>query len=278
MPSPFPGMDPYLEGEMWQEFHSTLANAIRGQILAALPPAYTALLAKRYVLDQAATSSREKARVIYPDVHIAKIAESLPAYAAAPRSMPVSPMPAPAHPIRMVNPVIVTEKIPVLSIEIRDVARRRLVTLIEILSPANKRNGGAVDYWRRRRELLDRKVHLLELDLLRGGERIPLWGELPPAAYTIMLSRANDRPTTEVWPVALAQPLPPTPVPLLPPDADLTLDLQGAVAACFDLVHYERLLDYTAAPPPPPLAADEMAWVEATLQWAGIRPHPVSVP
>ena len=187
-------------------------------------------------------------------------------------------MPAPSRPIRMVNPVIVTEKIPVLSIEIRDVARRRLVTLIEILSPANKRNGGALDYWRRRRDLLDRKVHLLELDLLRGGERIPLWGELPPAAYYIMLSRANDRPATEVWPVALAQPLPPTPVPLLPPDADLTLDLQGAVAACFDLVHYERLLDYTAAPPPPPLAADEMAWVEATLQWAGIRPHPVSLP
>jgi hypothetical protein len=271
-------MDPYLEGEMWQEFHSTLANAIRGQILAALPPAYTALLAKRYVLDQASTAPQDRARVIYPDVHIAKIAESLPAYATTPRPAPIPPMLAPSRPIRMVNPVIVTEKIPVLSIEVRDVARRRLVTLIEILSPANKRDGGAADYWRRRRELLKRKVHLLELDLLRGGERVPLWGELPPAAYYIMLSRANDRPTTEVWPVALTQPLPPTPVPLLPPDADLTLDLQGAVNACYDLVHYERLLDYTAAPPLPPLAADELAWAEAILQAAGLRPTPASVP
>jgi hypothetical protein len=262
-------MDPYLEGEMWQEFHSTLANAIRGQILAALPPTYTALLAKRYIVDQTSTDPR----TIYPDVHIAKIAESLPAYT-------VERGPArgfqPHLPIRLVNPQIVTEKIPVLSIEIRDVAKRRLVTLIEILSPANKRGQGAWEYQSRRRELLKRHVHLLELDLLRVGRRIPLWGELPSAAYYIMLSRANDRPATEVWPVALAQPLPPTPIPLLSPDADLTLDLQGAVDACYDLVHYERLLDYTAAPPPPPLAADEMAWVEATLQWAGIRPHPVS--
>jgi hypothetical protein len=262
-------MDPYLEGEMWQEFHSTLANAIRGEILASLPPAYTALLAKRYVLDQTSTAPH----TIYPDVHIAKIAESLPAYAVAPARAPI-----PRLPVRLMNPRIVAEKVPMLSIEIRDVAKRRLVTLIEILSPANKRSQGAGEYQARRRKLLDQKVHLLELDLLRGGERILLWGDLPPAAYYIMLSRAEDRPTTEVWPVALAETLPAVPVPLLPPDADLIFDLQGAVDACFDLVHYERLLDYTAAPPPPSLTADEVAWVEATLQRAGIRHSPVSVP
>ncbi len=50
MASPFPGMDPYLEGEMWQEFHETLAGAIRGQLVRKLPEKYVALLAKRYVV------------------------------------------------------------------------------------------------------------------------------------------------------------------------------------------------------------------------------------
>jgi len=264
-------MDPYLEGEMWQEFHSRLANQISAQLLAVLPPSYTALLAKRYIVDQTSLDPR----AIYPDVHIAKIAESLPAYTVD-RGSARGRL---SHlPIRLVNPQIVTEKIPVLSIEIRDVAKRRLVTLIEILSPANKRGQGAWEYQSRRRELLKRHVHLLELDLLRAGRRIPLWGELPPAAYYILLSRADDRPATEVWPVALTETLPAVPVPLHRPDADLTLDLQAAVTACFDLVHYERLLDYTAAPPPPPLTAEETAWVEATLQGAGIRPRPVSTP
>lgn len=269
MPSPFPGMDPYLEGEMWQEFHSRLANQISAQLLAALPPSYTALLAKRYIVDRTPTDPR----TIYPDVHVAKIAENLPAYT-------VDRSPArgrlPHLPVRLVNPQIITEKIPVLSIEIRDVAKRRLVTLIEILSPANKRGQGAWEYQSRRRELLKRHMHLLELDLLRAGRRIALWGELPPAAYYILLSRADDRPTTEVWPVALAETLPAVPVPLHRPDADLALDLQAAVTACFDLVHYERLLDYQTPPPSLPLTPDETAWVEAISQSAGIRPRPVS--
>lgn len=54
MASPFPGMDPYLEGELWQEFHETLASEIRAQLMPRLAPKYVALLAKRYVLDLSA--------------------------------------------------------------------------------------------------------------------------------------------------------------------------------------------------------------------------------
>jgi hypothetical protein len=87
---------------------------------------------------------------------------------------------------------------------------------------------------------------------------------LPPAPYYIYLSRFQRRPITEVWPVQLHERLPLVPIPPLPPDPDVILDLQAAVDACFELVGYENLLDYTQ-PPPPPLGPDEAAWVQAQL-------------
>jgi hypothetical protein len=257
-------MDPYLEGEMWQEFHATLANAIRAQVLAALPPTYTALLAKRYVLDYRPMDPRwQQDRVIYPDVHVAKVQEAVPVYTTS------VPVPRPAV---LISPY--AEEVPQLRIEIRDVAERLLVTLIEILSPANKEGQGARDYNRRRIRLLKRDIHILEIDLLRGGRRIMLWGEVPPAAYYVYLSRMDNRPATEVWPTGLRERLPVVPVPLLEPDPDVLLDLQAAVNACFDLVHYERLLDYSGPPPLPDLSAEDAAWVAATLSTAGLRGMP----
>lgn len=90
-----------------------------------------------------------------------------------------------------------------------------------------------------------------EVDLLRGGTRIQLLGEPPPAPYYVYLSRRQRRPYTQIWPITLRDPLPTVPVPLLPPDPDVPLDLQAAVDACFDLVGYERLLDYAGPPPRP---------------------------
>src|SRR6266545_4708156 len=73
MPSPFPGMDPYLEGDLWQEFHQRLAGAISAQLMRVLPRRYVALLAKRYVVDRAGLSivDAPSERIIYPDVHVA---------------------------------------------------------------------------------------------------------------------------------------------------------------------------------------------------------------
>ncbi len=71
--------------------------------------------------------------------------------------------------------------------------------------------------------------------------------------------------------MALPDTLPTVPLPLLPPDPDVPLDLQAAVDACFALVGYERLIDYTQPPPPPVLPPEEAAWVDATLRAAGLR-------
>ncbi|OQY99862.1 MAG: hypothetical protein B6D41_00600 [Chloroflexi bacterium UTCFX4] len=261
MASPFPGMDPYLEGEMWMEFHDRLANQISEQLLQKLPERYTALLNKHYWLDDSALEIISQARSIYPDVHVVEASraqEALVEYVVAGIQEEI---------VELVSPI--PQEIPALSVEIRDVAERRLVTVIEILSPGNKRGKGWEDYNDKRVELLGTRTHLVEIDLLRAGRRIYLIGELPSVPYFVFLSRVQRRPRTTVFPIPLRGKLPTIPIPLLPPDADVAFDLQAAVDACFNLVHYERLLDYTKALPPPELDAEDAQWVQEKIRAAG---------
>lgn len=266
MSSPFPGMDPYLEGEMWQEFHETLASAIRAQLITHLSPKYVALLAKRYVVDRPALGvfdTPTSERAFYPDLHVVAPPGTAPATMTS-ASIAVD---EPAAEL----PNSWSEEVPVLSVEIRDIAQRRLVTMIAILSPVNKRGEGAREYLMRRDELLKTQTHILEIDLLRQGMRIPLVGTPPPAPYYVYLSRYQRRPYTQIWPITLRGRLPTVPVPLLPPDPDVPLDLQAAIKACFDLVGYEHLLNYADPPPPPDVSAEDAAWIVEQLQAAGFR-------
>lgn len=258
MASPFPGMDPYLEGDLWQEFHDRLANQISVQLLPLLGPKYVALLAKRYVFDRPSLGVLDlppEQRIIYPDAHVVQLREQAVVYAAI--STPTIEMNSPMD-----------ENVPVLSLEIRDVAQRRLVTVIEILSPFNKRGDGAQEYVKRRNDLMHTRTHLLEIDLVRRGRRIPLEGHMPIAPYYVFLSRFTRRPVTEVWAIPLRDRLPVVPVPLLPPDEDVALDLQAAVNACFELVGYERLINYKEPPPPPTFLEADTAWIQEQLRAA----------
>ena len=238
MPSPFPGMDPYLEGEMWVEFQHTFVNHISQQLMPLVRPKYVALLAKRYCKEQLAVTFRHQEGKSLSD-----------------RSQR-----------------FIIDEVPILSIEIQDVAERRLVTLLEILSPVNKRGKGAREYAQRRLEIMRTSTHLLEIDLLCQGRRIQLLREPPHAPYYVYLSRSERRPYTQVWAIKLQQPLPVVPVPLLPPDADIALDLQAAINACFDLVGYEQLLDYRAEPPAG-LSEEEQYWATTVIrQWQANDP------
>jgi hypothetical protein len=212
MPSPFPGMDPYLEGALWTTLHHGLGTEIVRQLTPKLRPNYIALPVERFLIDNS------------PDV----------------------------------------------SVEIRDTSQRRLVTAIEILSPTNKRGAGNQEYLAKRQRLLLSTVHLLEIDLLRMGERVPMQQPLPDAPYFVLLSRAEERPMTEVWPIALDQALPTVPVPLLLGDDDVLLDLQAAFTAAYDLPGYDLIIDYTQ-PPDVPFTEGEAEWVERHLHQAGLR-------
>jgi hypothetical protein len=160
--------------------------------------------------------------------------------------------------------------VPHVSIEIRDTANRQLVTAIEVLSPTNKRGEGRQEYLAKRRRLLLSTAHLLEIDLLRHGHRVPMQKSLPAAPYFIFLSRAEKRPMTEIWPVSIKAPLPVVPVPLLPGDQDVALDLQQAFTTAYDILGYDLALDYTQPPEIPLPKADE-AWAATLLHAARWR-------
>jgi hypothetical protein len=165
---------------------------------------------------------------------------------------------------------VTVERIPLKTVEIWDAEHRRLVTAIEVLSPTNKRGEGRIEYAAKRQSIMRSDTHLIEIDLLRAGSRFPVDEPLPPAAYFAFVSRANERPEVQVWPIALDGPLPSIPVPLLPEDADASLDLQTAFATIHDFFRYDRLVSYDR-PPPQPLTPEQTEWVEARLRAVGRR-------
>jgi hypothetical protein len=165
---------------------------------------------------------------------------------------------------------VMPESIRQFSVEVRDRLERRLVTCIEVLSPTNKRGQGREEYLARRARLLRSSAHLLEIDLLREGQRLPMLEPLPPAPYFVFIGRSEDRPETSVWPVYLEAHLPRVAVPLLAGDPDVELDLQHAVCNVYDQCGYDLNADYTR-PPEIPLDPQAAAWSDELLRAAGLR-------
>jgi hypothetical protein len=165
---------------------------------------------------------------------------------------------------------VVPLRVPHVTIEIRDARQRELVTAIEILSPTNKRGTGNAEYLEKRGRLLNSTAHLVEIDLLRGGRRVPMRESLPPAPYFVFVSRTEERPRTEIWPIELGDPLPVVPIPLLSDDPDVPLDLQLAFSTIYDVLGYGFEVDY-GSEPEVPLTAEQQVWAEERLRMAGVR-------
>jgi hypothetical protein len=149
-----------------------------------------------------------------------------------------------------------------------------LVTSIELLSPANKRPGPRLSqYQRKRKRLLQSPVHLVEIDLLRGGQRPGLEVQNPPldAEYVLLVNRANDGElrTSEIWPAALNERLPIIPIPLLDPDPDAILDLRAALDQIYARAGYAWRIDYRQPAPPPELRPTMAAWLQKHLLKTG---------
>jgi hypothetical protein len=150
------------------------------------------------------------------------------------------------------------------SVYIRQRETARLVAVIELLSPVNKRRGkGREEYLEKRRTLLASPVHVIEIDLLRRYPRMPFDDPLPPAHYLVMVCKAGERPRSSVWPISVRQPLPTIPIPLLPPDPPVPLELGQALRTAYERARYDLRVDYHQ-PPIPPLSPADAAWA-ATL-------------
>lgn len=257
MPSPFPGMDPYIEQpDIWPDFHSDLAAQIRTELNRRIQPGYVARIVPHVTYEVVELTQR---RQIQPDVGVFQ-----------------TPPPGTSVAVAPIKPAPVTSRVPMdeiaetYSVEIVTTDENVLVTAIEILSPVNKRPGHEAykGYLRKRRDLLYSEVHVLEIDLLRAGTRPPLTQAVPEAPYYVVLSRQERRPLVEVWPIQLADPLPILPVPLLPSDPDVPLDLGAIVREVYERGAYGALINYQEMSLPP-LTKTEKEWLIDHLQLGG---------
>ncbi len=257
MPSPFPGMDPYIEQpRLWMDFHARLADEISANLNRQIRPAYFARLTP-YTTYEAMERFHSRRQAILPDVGVMREVAT-PYYAGE-----VTVLDPPAQSIESMD-----DALDILSVEILRRGDEQLITAIEILSPVNKHPSYDAfwDYRRKRRDLLRSDVHFLEIDLLRAGERTLLEQLAPDTPYCISLSRADDRPYISVWPIPLNSRLPTIPVPLDFGDPDAVLPLSQIVASVYERGGYDAQIDYQQPVPPPALTSDEAVWVADLLK------------
>lgn len=267
MPSPFPGMDPYLEGKLWPDVHHRLATEISRRLTPRLRPRYVARIEVAVIQD---VSYASEINITYPDVAILRSKhasvlhdgqETSSAYHAPDTVTPWGTIP-PA-PLVMEAPEAFQFK--QATVEVRRADDNKLITVIEIISPANKREPGLSDYRQKRMRLYQAGVQLLEIDLIRRGIQPIRLPELPQTPYLVTLTRSRAR-MIELWPMRLQDPLPVLPVPLSQPDPDVPLELGAALAAIYDEAAYDLSIDYTTPPPPPPLSEEDAAWMKTLLE------------
>jgi Protein of unknown function (DUF4058) len=251
MASPFPGMDPYLEGPEWPDFHSRFVNAWCEGIADELPNDYVARIDERVYLIEVDPETR---KLIYPDVAVAQRASTTSA------KSPTAT--ATLEPLTL--PLEIIEGPRETYIEILKKPDLSLVAVVELLSPANKENPGRTEYLSKRNAILRQNVHLVELDLLFGGRRVPSPRTLPIADYYYLIARAEQRFDCQLYYWKLPNALPRLPVPLRPPHADVIVDLAKVFTTAYERGRFGRDLRYDR-PCPAPLSEEQRAWVEQVV-------------
>ena len=266
MTSPFPGVDPYLE-EHWGDIHTRLMVYISDQINEQLPNGLQARVEESVCVDL-----EELSRWIYPDVRVIEQPESTFAASAA-----VAVDVAEAV---VAEPTIISlpsEQITERHIEIVDLkSGNRVVTAIELLSPANKKEeSGRQAYRRKQFEYIAGRVNLVEIDLIRSGRvilAIPegrLREDLK-TPYLICVRRVQRPDEAEIIHFPLDQPVPNFRIPLRSTDADIVLQLQPLLDDCYRRGRYASI-DYSQ-PPRPSFSPPEDAWADELLRAKGLRP------
>jgi hypothetical protein len=263
MNSPFAGMDPYIEAYgLWPDFHDDLIGEIKRGLAAVLPDRYFAQTGERSYIILAGTNGKEE-RAFYPDVRVGTGTE---APGPARGGVALAEPPAGSNAITM--RAFIDEHFRENFIEIYEAGpETRLVTCIEVLSPANKRRGteGWEQYLRKRNALLLGQANLIEIDLVRGGQRMPMVEPWPTSPCYLLVSWQSRAPYCRVWPVGYREPLPEIPVPLASPDPDLSLQLQPMIEAVYERSRYGRRIDYKKALTPP-LTDEDATWLQHQLR------------
>ncbi len=249
MPSPFPGMNPYLENpELWSEFHSRLIVAIADALDDLLSRDYRVAVEKRVYLSQ----DDESLLIGIPDVAVTT---------AQPMTTPAAPLTtAVAEPLTVELPSF--QEVQERYLEIREGGTGTVITTIELLSPKNKRSGeGRNAYLQKRQQTLSSATHWVEIDLLRSGEPMPMLVEVR-SDYRILISRSPTRPQAQLYAFSLRQPIPAFPIPLRGGETEPLLALQPLVHQVYDRARFEMAIDYSQ-PPIPKLSNDDLGWLQS---------------
>jgi hypothetical protein len=262
MPSPFPGMDPYLEDpELWGDVHHGLISQIRAALTPKLRPKYLARVELRvYVEDEDDPARRERV----PDVRVEVGKKRSDGHGPAPRAFREVPEPIVAE--------MPLEEIEDAYLAIKHRETGALVTVIEVLSPSNKveNSAGRKSFLEKRSEVMSSDVHRVEIDLLRRGARIPSGRSFVGSDYRILVSRSDDRWRVKYWPISVRQRLPVIGIPLKGNDPDDPLDLGKILSTAYDVAAYGDSVDYTK-PPEPPLSPADARWANQLLKTKGLR-------
>lgn len=157
-------------------------------------------------------------------------------------------------------PVDILEEETVRWIQIIQFPHDELVSVVELLSPRNKVEPDRTTYLNHRQAWLRQPVHLVELDLLCKGKRLPMRGVLPRGDYYAFVTRANRRPNSEVYAWSVREPLPRIRIPLTDPDPDIVLDLQKVFREVYQRSGVSRKIRY-GEPIGLPLTDENRAWV-----------------
>ena len=252
MLSAFPGMDPFIEGQGWEDFHQGFIAELSAALVAQVRPRYVVRKERRIYVEHSLSTED---RAIRTDV----------AVLASDHDEPVAK--GPESPGSAIAPVVISLPMPEERREayltIRQRGSMEVVAVIELLSPGNKRPGsdGRREYLSKREEILQSVTHLVELDLLRGGVRLPTADPLPPADYYVFVCREHRRYQADVYSWTLRHRLPQVPVPLAGDDPDVLVDLQQVFTSVYDKAGYDYSLDYRRTIEPPLSDAD--------TKWAG---------
>lgn len=254
MPSPFPGMNPYIGcPDVWNDFHDTFIPLVREVLAPQVRPRYYIRIEEHLYIHE--PSAGERFPLGRPDLSLH----------AAPQAVPAAGGTAVAAPASVGMPAEVeVERFPYL--EIRDRADGPAVTIIELLSPVNKAASGRDQYRAKVRRVLASTTNFVEIDLLRAHEKMP-WKELPACDYYAIVSRHADRqgddPRAGLWPVKLREHLPTVPIPLRPGEPEPLLDIQSLLHRIYDTADYHLFL--YEFDPEPRLSASDAVWAAQLL-------------
>ncbi|MBI3929508.1 MAG: DUF4058 family protein [Armatimonadetes bacterium] len=252
MPSPFPGMDPWLEHpDLWPDVHNSVIAAIRDILNPLLRPRYVARLEERtYLVEPEGLVFVGRA-----DVTVSSLQPDRPPAGLSPVSSTA-----------LVVEVPVPDRIRETWLEIRATSSGEAVTVLELLSPTNKRPGeGRRRYEEKRLAVLGTRTNLVEIDLVRAGEPMLVYGADRTADYRILVSRGDRRPRAELLLFGVREPIPSFRLPLRGEEEEPTVDIGQVLKDLYDRAGYDLSIDY-GSDAVPPLAPPDRDWAEALLR------------